>query len=158
MSADHVDVGQARGRTQGRTDARIVEQAQFTQAGGLIGWCLGVFGVLQGIIDDFTKTGADRRHDRDRSGRQVAGSLADAFRHQLASSVDVRSILEDEGDLRESGLRKRTELDQPGQTRKLGLQRDGHPGLGLVGGERRQSRVDLHLRPRDVGHRVDRHA
>ena len=158
VTADDVHIGQAGSGPQGRADTRIMQQTQLTQACGLIGRRLGAIGVLQGIIDDLTEAGADRSHDRDDARRQVAGCLGDTFGHQLTSPEDVRAVLENEGHLRQAGLGERAELDQSGQAGKLGLQRDGHPGFGLVGGEGWQGRVDLDLRSGDVGHRVDRHA
>ena len=158
VTADDVDICQAGSGPQGRADARVMQQTQLTQACGLIGRRLGAICVLNGIINDLPEAGADRSHDRDDARRQVAGGLADTLGHQLAGTKDIRPIREHEGHLRQSGLGERTELDQSGHAGKFGLQRDGHPGFGLIGSEGGQGRVDLHLRTRDVGHRVDRHA
>ena len=125
MPADDIDIGQPwRGSERG-AHAGVVQETELTQARGLVGRRLRIGGVADRVIDDFTESGADRRHRRHGARRQVAGGLPDTLGHELAGAKDIGTVRKDERDLRETRLGERPELYQARQARELGLQRDG---------------------------------
>ena len=158
MAAYDVDVRQPRCGAKGRTHPRVMQQAEFPQARGLVGRRLCFRRVTDGVIDDLAQASADRRHHGHGTRRQVAGGLTDALGHELAGAEDVRAVLEDQRDLGETDLGERTELHETRQAREFGLQWDGHAGLDLVSSKGGERGVDLHLRSRDVRHGVHRDA
>ena len=104
---------------------------------------------------DFPQPGGDWPQGRCDASGQFVPSLLDTLVDQLAREIDVGSVLEDDGHLRQSIPRKRPGLFQVRQAGHDRLDRVRDPLLRLQRRVTRCLRVDLNLYVRDVGDSVD---
>src|SRR3990167_2376849 len=150
-----VDLGHAWNISQLWLDDPVLNLAQVCRGiGGAVRLLRPVLGFYSPEIDSAQpgRDGPQRWRD---ACRQLVTRLLDALVDELARKVDVGSVLEDDGHLRQAVPRKRPGLLQVGQASHdrldgvcnplLSLQRRVTCGLG----------VDLNLDVRDVRDRVD---
>jgi len=129
--ADRVDFGNSRHIAQLRFDDPILYLAQIGRRIGATVWLSGsVFGFY-GPQVNFPQTCRNWPRGRRNSSRKLFLGFLNTLIDQLASEIDVRSILENHRDLGQAITRQGAGLFQMGQSGHDGLDRIGHPLLNL---------------------------
>ena len=116
--------------------------------------CVGA--IVDAVVEDFAKAGADGREFGQRARRQLFQHSLQTLGDELACAVDVRAVLKLHRHLREAEFRERTHFVHAGQAGERDFDGLGDEFFRFFGGERRDFGVHLHLRRRDVGHGINR--
>lgn len=156
VTADRIHLRHTRRRAQERFHHGIVQNPQLAQlVRTFLRFVRRVFAIPQRVVDDFAETGADGGEHRRDIGRQAVARVRESLADELAQPVDIDVVLERHRHLGKAELRKRAQLHHVGEAGHLDFDWNRDERLDLLGRERADRGVDLHLRVRDVRHRVD---
>ena len=126
VTAAGVHLRQAGRGAQARLDDVIVDQLQLHQLRlARRRFVRRVRRVFDDVVKNFAETGADGRELGREAGRQFIEHRLQPLADQLARAVDVRAVLEDEGDLRQAELGERAQFGQAGNAGHLVLDGEG---------------------------------
>ncbi len=95
FTAEGVDAGNAGHGPQDRAKDPVLEGPQFHQTPGR---------TLQRVLEDLTEPRRDRTEIGHDTVGQVVADGEQPLQHQLAGEIDVRTVLEDDGDHRQAEL------------------------------------------------------
>ena len=111
--------------------------------------------VIERVVKNLAEARGHRRELGREAGRQFVEHALQPLGDELADTVNVHAVAEGHRDLRQPELRQRAQLHHVGQAGHFALDGEGDELLDLFRRERRHAGIDLHLRVRDVRHRVD---
>ena len=157
VAAGAVDLSDAGDGAEERLDDVFLEFAQDDELFKFgRGFLLRFSTIVHAVVKNLAKARADGCEFREDAGGQEFERALQALGDELARAVDVGVVFELKRDLRETELRDRAHLFDPGQAGEFEFEWLGDELFGFFGGEGGDLRVDLHLHAGDVGHGVDR--
>ena len=156
VAAALVDVRDARHSAEQRLDDVFLDFAQLDQLlqfGRRFILCVGP--IIDAVVEDFSQARADGREFGKRARRQLFQHTLQTLGNKLACPVDVCAILKLDRHLREAEFRQRAHFFHAGQASERNFDGLRDEFFRFFGGERRDFGVHLHLRSRNVGHRIN---
>ena len=128
---DSVNLYDAGHRPELRLDDPVLDSPEIGLGIGLTRWLARVGQRFNDVHVDFTEAGRNRAHRYLSACRQLVSGLLDALVDELAREVNVRSVLEYDGDLAEPVARQRACVVELGQAAHRRFQRKGDALLDL---------------------------